>query len=286
MWGKIVIKIFEPRYILKQHLNATGARKYKDPVIKRIFSEVGNRCPKCNNFLEWGLPEILNNDIDIEKIKIILNSKDNQIAHIYGRKLFEQANMPLSEKYHINDVSELDSYVNLIVLCGNCHKEYDKKEFLTYEKYLDILAIKKRIYTNIDIEKYLYLIFNDFKNDFIQYSKSFKNSELDVENFDKTELMKKLEYNNISERKSRIIKNDNRDYFNIMQYLFENTEDSKELINAFSTTYNELKAIIDNKEDIINKYTEIFVDTYINTAVEIIVAYMIMICEVLDNAPE
>lgn len=279
--------LFEPRFLLNKHLGATKERAYSSGTIKLIFSEVGTRCPMCRELLKWGLPEILINRDKIDEINLNPTSKDNQIAHIYGRKLFEQVGLPLNKKYHIDKEEDLDSYLNLIVLCGDCHSDYDNVKTLTYEKYLMVLNKKKEIYMNMEVDKYLYTIFEDFKNDFILYydSLNIKRSN-ECSSYNKMKLEDKLEFNQISDFKSNDVISDVRNYYDIIKDLLANTPDGKKLITSFQDTYNILKTVINDKDLILDKYLEIFQDRYPKRALRVIVSYMIMICEVLDNVTE
>lgn len=291
MWGDI---LFEPIYKLDKHLEDKSNRYVSQSVVKLLFSEVGTRCPKCDRPLKWGLCDYLEteNDIDTKVNFNSPNSSDNQIAHIYGRNLFAQNNMPLYKKYHINSVSDLDTYKNLIILCSDCHSKYDNHirtyhDDSSYDKYLEILEMKKTINSKIIIEDYLCLIFQDFRVDFEKYYDKINLVDLDYKSeINKTKLKRKLDYNGISNSKQRDIVNNNIAYFDLIRNMLENMDNSESFVKHFNQTYRNLKTRHSNNNEIINEYKNIFSDDYLTKAVEIIVSHMIMICEVLENVTE
>lgn len=278
--------MFKLKYTLKEHLNGASERYYTSGLVKLLFAEVGTVCPKCNETLDWHVSK--NFDEKLNLCNIDVDSSDNQIAHIYGRRLFKKNNLSLDKPYHIKDSDRLDMYENLIILCKNCHKKYDCQP--TYEKYVEMLKIKKKINEKINIESYMISVFHEFSNEFIKVhsnieSRDYKdgNSE-EINDYQKVYLKEKLLQNNISRTQGDEIINTNIDYFQLIKTLIENEDEGDKLINAFNIAYKKLKKDTDNKDEILQKLKKSFYNQefYLSKMFEKVLSYMIMICEVLD----
>lgn len=267
---------FERKYQLKNHIVSNLARKYKSGELKLLFAETNSKCGDCGKPFDWNF----SGDID---------SKANQIAHIYGKKLFGKSQMPLDEKYHINHENDINRYHNLIILCDSCHKEYDDKP--TYEKYVEILNYKKRVSSRVTDKTYIYFALEDIlqriKDGAFQTLGSTDSNNLSSN--EKTKLKYKLDYNKINSLKKRRVVENVTAYFKEIKDIFDDINDDEKYLKHYNKVYLELKKNYSDKNEILNIIDSALIETdnnIFNDVIPIITSYMIMICEVLDNVTE
>lgn len=267
---------FKRKYILDTHIVSDLDRRYTSGELKLLFAETNSRCGDCGKPLDW------NFEGDI-------NSKHNQVAHIYGKKLFNKVGMPLSKKYHIVSEDEINRYNNLIILCDTCHKEYDRQP--TYDKYKRILKYKEKISTRVSNKTYIYFALEDIINRIRDGAFERVVPEMDnkMEEYEKTKLKHKLKFNKINTIKSAHVMNDMRLFFRNLKIIFDEMEDGKKYLKKYNQVYTSLKENFDDKNEIINIINSALVETdtnLFNEIVPIITSYMIMNCEVLENDPQ
>lgn len=264
---------FERKYLLSKHLESDKKRVYASGEIKLLFAETGNRCGNCNKPLDWNLSDSI-------------NSKKNQIAHIYGKKLFAKAKLPLKEKYHISDVSEINQYHNLIILCDECHFDYDHNP--TYEKYRKILEVKEHVAKNVSNKRFIYFALEDILENIKQgaFSSIIITEGDNINGYKKSELISKLEFNNINNLKATRVVTDMVLYFKIIKEQINDLGKEKDYLKKYNDVYLQLKNLYKNKNEILNIIDNSLIETDYNIfadIIPIITSYMIMNCEVLDN---
>jgi len=268
--------MFETKHYLDKHFYLELDRKRRVSVDKLLFAETNGRCPKCHKPLEW------NEDDDI-------SAQDNQIAHIYGRRLFKLKNMPLDKPYHICKEADVDGYFNLIVLHKKCHKKYDENP--TYEEYVEILDLKKNLYSKHKEDQILYYCFEQVIDIIGRgiLNQIINNHQEPYTSFDKTEIEEKLEYNNINlVKRGRVLDNVRRYLPSLKQFALD-YENIDEILNEYSEAYSYLKTKYSDKNKIVSIIDRCLIescDEIFEDSVPIITDYMIMNCEVLDNVPK
>lgn len=267
---------FELKYKLTKPLYAVkDKRAFRDSEIKLLFTEVDNRCPSCNKSLHWDYTSVI-------------NSKHNQIAHIYGRRNFSAVTHDGVNKFHIKDINVIDNYENLIILCDTCHKKYDKSpNYTDYKKYV---SLKKILFQRLDV---ITLV-----NNALQYIVELYNDDdlfLDLKNllttthktkYIKTKLKKKLAHNKVSIAYQKDILNDVKYYYIGIKDYFLDDEKFEKIQSEYNSVYKSLKAK-HSSDEIIN----LLVKSLINSSNETeyyhvyrtIVSFFVMNCEVLEN---
>ncbi len=264
---------FERKHLLSKHIESDKERIYSSGELKFLFAETRNRCGSCKKPLNWNLTDAI-------------NSKKNQIAHIYGKKLFAKASLPLKEKYHISDVSEINQYHNLIILCDKCHLDYDNNP--TYNKYIKILEAKEHVAKSVSNKTFVYFALEDIlerikEGAFNNISASGVNG---LSGYKKSELILKLKFNSINNLKTTKVISDMISYFKIINDLINDFDKEKEHLKKYNEVYLQLKNIYEDKNEILNIIDNSLIETDYDLFVDIIpiiTNYMIMNCEVLDN---
>lgn len=266
---------FERKYYLGKHIESNKTRRYTSGELKYLFAETNNQCGKCNKPLKW---------FDENNIK----SFENQIAHIYGKKLFSVNKLPLNVPYHINSEAEINRYHNLLILCDCCHKAYDK--IPTYEKYTSMLETKARIAHRASDKTHIYFAIEEILN-LIEGGAfdSLSPNHNQISDYSKTKLRDKLSYNNVNRIMSNRIEDDISKYFKSISEILSEANDIEKLLSSYNSVYNNLKNRKIDKNIILKRINNALIITefgLFDEVVPIITSYMIMICEVLDNVPK
>jgi len=264
---------FELKYILTKHIESDEDRVYSTGEVKLLFAETNNRCGLCKNTLVWNLEQSI-------------NSKKNQIAHIYGKKLFAKAKLPLSKKYHISNVSEINQYHNLIILCDKCHLEYDNNP--TYDKYTKMLDAKEHVARTVSSKTFVYFALEDILERIREgaFSSVVASEVSNLEEYQKTSLQIKLNFNEINQIKTNKVLNDMVLYFKVIQEIVNEIGKEKEYLKIYNNAYLQLKNLYEDKNEILNLIDSTLIDSDYNLfcdIIPIVTSYMIMNCEVLDN---
>lgn len=107
---------YKKKYLHTEPLKANYNRRHGTLVNARVLLvESKGICPVCKQLIQK----------EADPINYIGN-----IAHIYSRRDWYDKKDKLPQnmfpnKYHINNAEQLDNIENLILLCKNCHYEYD-----------------------------------------------------------------------------------------------------------------------------------------------------------------
>lgn len=104
-------------------------QKPSDKENLRYLLEVGNECPMCGKVIT---------NFSADKHKLY------EVAHIFPNRPTEKEKRILANVEVLGENSEC--FDNKIVLCRDCHKEYD--EHKTIEKYNTMLNLKKKLLQN------------------------------------------------------------------------------------------------------------------------------------------
>ncbi|XMB85405.1 HNH endonuclease [Mycoplasmatota bacterium WC44] len=251
-------------------------RSYKKQAYRALFLETNFRCgnPDCHVKI----------NIDFEEENDISGKSNLQIAHIYGLKSFTE--IGYNNYFHINTISDLNSYHNLIILCEECHSKYD--ETPTYDDYLKMLQIKSKINKDASIEDRIYssLIFasSDIGNLKLKFEELLNSSF----SYDATKFLKKIDINSINSMNRRKLLRSIKDEVVAVNNYFENynPEFGKVVLSILGKLYLELVDIGTDKDDILlllrdNEFRrEMNIDDDIMLA---LVTYAVWKCEVLDK---
>ncbi len=264
----------ELKYQLFNPIIATQDRTAPGTRIKNGLLHInGSKCPKCLNSFH-------NNFKD----DIFVSGRNEQVAHIYGRKNF--GNVEHNGNYfHVENEESLDKYNNYIYLCAGCHKTFDKAP--TYLSYLEMLKLKKDLVDNADDRNKIYYFLDGVKDEINELFDNYNEEEAEVFSInDKQEIFGKLKYNNISEIKQKQIIEDIIKYYVHLDNYFIDAENNEILIRI-RRMYNREKDNFSSKDSILNFILSSLIEEFkfeiSDTIVNAIISYLIMKCEVLEN---
>lgn len=254
-------------------------RKYKANEKRALLLETSGVCPICGKQIN-----VFNNVDDIDDIEVSFEKANLQIAHIYGLKNFgkvkHQGNL-----FHIKNEEYLNSYDNLILLCGGCHGEYDANP--SYELYVKMVKFKNELSSNYKREDYVYKALYFSLDEIKSVCERVTINEED--DFEAETFNKKLELNKIDIINSRHYLVYLTDYATSIDNFFKEFDVvGKKLFKCFSSLYDSLKKDESDKNNILKLFAKSKIlyqlsKTMNELVFDGLIAYMIWKCEVLDK---
>jgi transcriptional regulator NrdR family protein len=244
-------------------------KKYTPNEYIILYNEVDGLCPLCGIKLMYEKGNKLNKRVNL--------------AHIYPHSPTEEEKELLKGVEKLSD--NLEDIKNIICLCPNCHKHFDKPR--TLEDYNKLLNIKKNILKENDIKD----TFQDYKieDDIKKILNKLTNDDIatDIElKYDPKVIDKKLN-NTIPSITKRTIKSNVSEYFHIIRHELQNLDaitpnKATKIATQIKSFYLETSEKTEIQETIYNGLIEwLHSNTNINkNASAIVISYFIQNCEV------
>ena len=237
------------------------------------LEEVGMICPLCKR-------SILSNGC-------VRTNKNFQIAHIYP------CNPTILDLEILSSVAppeNSEGFNNKIALCKDCHWDYDQNK--TYEKYNDLLSVKKQLYASFMGNRNLLAIsLEDDIIDLIHKISRLDDNELTDElrlNYNAIKVDRKIDakYNILR----RQIKENVSLYFGVIKKEFESIDSQglrkfEQIATQMKSAYLKISETEANKDKIFNHLVT-WLKTKTNTencVCQIIISFFVQNCEVYDE---
>ncbi len=250
-------------------------RNYKEGTKKALLLECDGICPKCKKVKANIKIENLDSD-NYDKLNL-------EIAHIYGLNNFKKLNK-LNKKFHIKYKQEINTYKNLILLCHECHREYDNPP--TYEKYKEMVALKKELKEKFNIEGYIFQQLS-LISDNLEELESLADIDYVEEYNNTTNFINKLIYNNIPKMKEKNLMHQAVTYYLGIDEYFSKVEPDigEKILNIYGSIYEETKINFKEKNEILDILVS-KTNSILNVNLEIcqaLLMYTIFKCNVLEK---
>lgn len=238
-----------------------------------LFAQVDGICPICATSLTY------TKDTKVQK--------KYEIAHIYPlNPTKEEISLLKDEERLTDDVNSLD---NLILLCTNCHTQFDKPR--TIDEYRNLVAIKKHFINEQKLKKIYgdYKIEEEISNIINLLSSQELNEEISELEYSAIKIDDKLndEFDKILKKQ---IKNNVSQYYNYIKMEFLHIEKVTPgkfdlIAGQIKSFYLNAKLECDNQVSIFNKVAEwlqIRIGNCSLEACKVVVSFFIQNCEVFE----